>query len=98
MFLVSPRASNSAPTVHESGFSSNGERPGAAIIDAEGEVLIPLVPAAEDVELNRLILEDLLEHEGACVVFAENGRQALERLAEHGAQSFDVVLMDVQMP
>jgi CheY-like chemotaxis protein len=54
--------------------------------------------AAEDVEINRLILEDLLEHEGATVVFAENGQQALERLAEHGSAAFDLVLMDIQMP
>ncbi len=56
------------------------------------------VLAAEDVEVNRRILEDLLVHEGAQVVFAENGRQALERLQEMGAGAFDVVLMDVQMP
>jgi CheY-like chemotaxis protein len=56
------------------------------------------VLAAEDVELNRLILEDLLLDEGARVVFAENGREALDRIAEYGAQGFDVVLMDVQMP
>jgi CheY-like chemotaxis protein/HPt (histidine-containing phosphotransfer) domain-containing protein len=56
------------------------------------------VLAAEDVEVNRLILEDLLVHEGAHVTFAEHGRQALERLEEQGASAFDVVLMDVQMP
>ncbi|MEO5344499.1 MAG: ATP-binding protein, partial [Gammaproteobacteria bacterium SHHR-1] len=33
--------------------------------------------AAEDVEINRLILQDMLEHAGAEVVFAENGMQAL---------------------
>jgi PAS domain S-box-containing protein len=54
--------------------------------------------AAEDVDINRLILEDLLEHEGARVVFAEDGQEALDRLAEQGKQAFDVVLMDVQMP
>ena len=54
--------------------------------------------AAEDVEVNRLILEDLLAHEGAQVVFAENGREALERLEEAGVTAFDAVLMDVQMP
>ena len=31
-------------------------------------------------------------------MFAENGRQALERLEQAGANAFDVVLMDVQMP
>lgn len=56
------------------------------------------VLAAEDVEINRLILEDMLVHAGASVVFAENGSQALECLHEHGVSAFDVVLMDVQMP
>ena len=54
--------------------------------------------AAEDVEMNRLILEDLLEQEGARVVFCEDGRQAIARLDGAGAKHFDIVLMDVQMP
>ncbi|WP_446810768.1 PAS domain S-box protein [Methylomonas sp. 2BW1-5-20] len=54
--------------------------------------------AAEDVALNRLVLEDLLVHEGAQVTFAENGQQALERLEEAGYAGFDAVLMDIQMP
>ena len=56
------------------------------------------VLAAEDVEVNRIILQDILEHEGAQVVFAENGQQALDRLGKMGLTAFDVVLMDVQMP
>ena len=56
------------------------------------------VLAAEDVEVNRLILEDLLVHEGAQVQFAVNGKEALEQLEEAGVSSFDVVLMDIQMP
>ena len=54
--------------------------------------------AAEDVEMNRIILEDLLESEGADVVFAENGQEALDHLMERGVTHFDLVLMDVQMP
>ena len=54
--------------------------------------------AADDIEVNRLVLADLLQHEGAQVVFAENGAQTLEQLRRAGAQAFDVVLMDVQMP
>ncbi len=54
--------------------------------------------AAEDVAMNRLILQDLLEHEGAAVVFAENGLQAAQRVEANGGGDFDVVLMDVQMP
>lgn len=54
--------------------------------------------AAEDVEVNRLILEDMLGHEGARLVFAENGRQVIERLEAEEPGTFDVVLMDIQMP
>jgi PAS domain S-box-containing protein len=54
--------------------------------------------AAEDMAVNRLLLEDMLLHEGAQVVFAEHGRQAVECLTEAGATAFDAVLMDVQMP
>jgi PAS domain S-box-containing protein len=56
------------------------------------------VLVADDVEVNRLLLADLLMHEGAHIVFAENGQQALERLEQAGVAAFDVVLMDVQMP
>ncbi len=56
------------------------------------------VLAAEDVEVNRLILEDLLTHEGAQSVLVENGRQAVEQVETMGAGVFDLVLMDVQMP
>ncbi len=54
--------------------------------------------AADDVEMNRFILEDLLMQEGAHAVFASNGQEALDRLEEAGIDHFDVVLMDVQMP
>ncbi len=71
----------------------------AGITSASGPRLDGIsVLAAEDVEVNRLILEDLLVHEGARVVFAENGQQAIERLEEAGVGAFDVVLMDIQMP
>jgi PAS domain S-box-containing protein len=56
------------------------------------------VLAADDVELNRLVLQDLLTQEGARVTMTESGKQALERLLQQGAGAFDVVLMDVQMP
>lgn len=54
--------------------------------------------AAEDVEVNRLVLEGMLQHEGAVVSFAENGAQALARIVHDGAHAFDAVLMDIQMP
>ena len=56
------------------------------------------VLAADDVELNRLVLEDMLIQEGAQVFFAENGQQVLDQLQKTGVSGIDVVLMDIQMP
>ena len=56
------------------------------------------VLAAEDIAVNRLILEDMLALHGAQVSFAENGQQAVDLLRESGVEAFDLVLMDVQMP
>jgi signal transduction histidine kinase/CheY-like chemotaxis protein len=49
----------------------------------------------EDNPVNRVFLRRTLTRHGHSVVEAENGLQALERLAE---RSFDLVLMDIQMP
>lgn len=66
---------------------------------AEGPSLIGLcVLAAEDVEVNRVILEDLITTQGATVVWAHDGQQAVDLVASRGAAAFDVVLMDIQMP
>jgi len=57
---------------------------------APGTVLV-----ADDNRMNRLLLGRSLEQEGHAVVFAEDGRQALELLRE---RPFDVLLLDVLMP
>lgn len=54
--------------------------------------------AADDIEVNRLILDDLLAQEGASTAFANDGQQLLALLDEHGSAAFDAVLIDVQMP
>ena len=56
------------------------------------------VLVVEDVEINRIVLGDMLESEGARATLAENGQQALDLIGEGGTTTFDVVLMDVQMP
>ncbi|WP_162136947.1 PAS domain S-box protein [Magnetospirillum molischianum] len=56
------------------------------------------VLGAEDNEVNRLVLDDMLQIEGASLTCFENGRLALDHLLQHGADSFDLVLTDVQMP
>ncbi len=50
---------------------------------------------AEDGAINQQVAVRLLEERGHSVVVVNNGRAAVEQVA---AQSFDVVLMDVQMP
>jgi CheY-like chemotaxis protein/anti-sigma regulatory factor (Ser/Thr protein kinase) len=53
---------------------------------------------AEDNEINRLVLEDMLSVEGAEVTLVENGKQAVERVLHHDGRAYDLVLMDIQMP
>ena len=50
---------------------------------------------AEDNEINRKLAKILLERAGHQVILAENGRLALERLAQ---EEIDLIFMDVQMP
>jgi PAS domain S-box len=56
----------------------------------EGRVLL-----AEDNPTNQFVLLKLLRDLGVHVDLAENGRDAVDRLAE---RSYDLVLMDLQMP
>ena len=67
---------------------------------APGQRLLGLrVLAAEDNQVNQWVLTELLQLEGALVTMVPNGLAAVECLsAEGGAQAFDVVLMDIQMP
>jgi hemerythrin-like metal-binding protein len=72
-----------------------------AVVDAEA---LPAryqnarVVVAEDQPLNREIVEALLAAVGVVPRMAENGQEALDILRESGAEAFDLVLMDVQMP
>ncbi|NTV70697.1 MAG: response regulator [Azonexaceae bacterium] len=53
---------------------------------------------AEDVDINRLIMSEILAEVGAEASFAEDGQQAVDAIRKHGAQAYDAVLMDIQMP
>ncbi|HLA35591.1 MAG TPA: PAS domain S-box protein, partial [Rhodocyclaceae bacterium] len=56
------------------------------------------VLVVEDQPLNREIVEALLTPLGVAARTACDGQEALEILQARGAQAFDAVLMDVQMP
>ena len=50
---------------------------------------------AEDNEINRLILENMLQHTGATVIFACDGQEAIDAFGQY---QFDAVLLDINMP
>ncbi|MDR0648935.1 MAG: response regulator [Synergistaceae bacterium] len=57
----------------------------------------------EDNEINAMIAGELLNAVGAAVTTAENGKEALDKLAasragSDGGKPFDLILMDLQMP
>jgi two-component system sensor histidine kinase/response regulator len=53
------------------------------------------VLVAEDNRVNQVVVRRILEQQGHTVTIAENGRKALEALAQG---RFDLLLLDVQMP
>jgi two-component system, sensor histidine kinase and response regulator len=68
--------------------------PPAAAASLQGMRLL----LVEDNALNREVAIGLLQAQGAQVQVAHHGLEALERLLASGAEAFDVVLMDLQMP
>ena len=52
----------------------------------------------EDNEMNREIATEILEEAGLLVDTAEDGEFAVKEVAEKGADYYDFVLMDIQMP
>ncbi len=54
--------------------------------------------AAEDNEINAEILKEILEMEGANCEIVENGKLAVQRFEQAARDTFDAILMDVQMP
>ena len=53
---------------------------------------------AEDNELNAEIAEAILERAGLKIERVENGIQCVNRIMEMPAETYDLVLMDIQMP
>jgi two-component system, sensor histidine kinase and response regulator len=71
--------------------SAQADAPGAAP-DATATLTILV---AEDNAVNRRVAEAMLKRRGHRVVMAQNGREALEAWRR---ETFDLILMDVQMP
>jgi PAS domain S-box-containing protein len=71
----------------------------AAVDAATSQILAGLrILVAEDVDINRFIMEEILTDVGAQTSFAEDGQQAVDAVRQNGGQAYDAVLMDIQMP
>jgi CheY-like chemotaxis protein len=67
--------------------------------DTEGDEIAGMrVLLVEDNMVNQLLARKLLEAKKVDVTLADNGQKALNILEEKGAEAFDIVLMDLQMP
>ncbi|MGH9226996.1 MAG: response regulator [Acidimicrobiales bacterium] len=62
---------------------------------AGGPVPGASVLVVDDDSVSRRILSHMLEQEGHCTTLAEDGRRALDLLAQ---ECFDIVLLDIRMP
>jgi CheY-like chemotaxis protein len=87
--MASLRAGRSAP-VPSRAFEESHH---ALVLNADASE--PRVLVAEDNEINRRVLAGMLRRIGCEVVFAVDGREALQLIEQ---REFDLVLMDCQMP
>jgi CheY-like chemotaxis protein len=67
----------------------------SAIMESPASGFVGRVLVVEDNSINRLIAGKLLQRLGLQIEYAEDGAEALEKLA---ASDFDLVLMDCMMP
>jgi PAS domain S-box-containing protein len=65
------------------------------IVDFDSEIRNIKVLVAEDIALNQLLMETLLDDFGFAHDIAANGKIAVEKLQ---TKSYDIILMDLQMP
>ncbi len=63
-------------------------------VDLKGKRIL----IAEDNELNREIIQTILEDYGICVELAEDGQIALDMMAASEPGYYDMILMDIMMP
>ena len=80
---------------HLGGFRKAGRSEDDWTIQTLEDLRGATVLLAEDNKINQQVAQELLSQAGLTVTIAENGREAVEMVA---GQSFDAVLMDIQMP
>ena len=70
----------------------------APIADEDHDPLDLSVLIVEDLPTNQFLATKMLERLGCTSVLASNGQEAIDIIVGSGEQSFDVILMDCQMP
>ncbi len=65
------------------------------MVELDGKIGIIKVLVVEDIALNQLLMKTLLDEFGFEREIASNGKIAIEKLQ---SESFDIILMDLQMP
>jgi two-component system sensor histidine kinase/response regulator len=99
-FLVKPVTKSMLVDTLVNVFVSGSDEPAAGaerVKEDAGRLQGLRVLLTEDNEINQQIAMELLQGVGAGVTIAGNGREAVEKLTT-SPTSFDVVLMDLQMP
>ncbi len=99
--VVSSRAGSGSTFSFTMRLRPDARVPGEDAAPADGQSIERLnlkgkrILVAEDNLINQMIMQELLAPSGAEIVLAGNGREAVDAVA---AQTFDLVLMDMQMP
>src|SRR5690606_27854167 len=94
-FIEGPLPTPGAPVLNLAAGSQEPATPAPALQQPPGGALQGRVLLVEDNPVNRQVAQRLLALAGLGIDVAENGREALERLA---TGSYQAVLMDCQMP
>ncbi|MBR6062506.1 MAG: response regulator, partial [Spirochaetales bacterium] len=81
-------------TKEEISHESKKSDPENVITDYAGKQVL----LVDDIEVNREIAQMILESAGFIVETAENGQDAVDKVAHSGAGYYDLILMDIQMP
>ncbi len=94
LFMSELRKLLSRPFIASSDQAAEESQPAAATPDFKGKRIL----LTEDNEMNQMIAEAILTEAGFSVEIARNGREAVEKMTDNSAGTYDIILMDIQMP
>ena len=79
------------------GITVRDEDDGAPVEDMTGQYEGRRILLAEDIEINREIVQSILEPTGLMIDCAENGIEAVQKFSENPS-AYDLIFMDIHMP